>query len=76
MTTSLAARRVLEASITQAILESRASENAARMLAMMNATDNADELIGDYTLALNNARQATITQEIAEISGGAEAITS
>ena len=43
---------------------------------MMNATDNADELIGDYTLALNNARQATITQEIAEISGGAEAITS
>jgi F-type H+-transporting ATPase subunit gamma len=70
-----AARRVLEADITQAILESRASENAARMLAMMNATDNADDLITDYTLALNNARQASITQEIAEISGGAEAIT-
>lgn len=70
-----AVRRVLEADITQAILESRASENAARMVAMMNATDNADDLIGDYTLALNNARQASITQEIAEISGGAEAIT-
>jgi F-type H+-transporting ATPase subunit gamma len=70
-----AARRVLEADITQAVLESRASENAARMMAMMNATDNADDLISDYTLALNNARQASITQQIAEISGGAEAIT-
>ncbi|HUD11670.1 MAG TPA: ATP synthase F1 subunit gamma, partial [Candidatus Saccharimonadia bacterium] len=72
---NFAVRRVLEADITQAVLESRASENAARMVAMMNATDNADDLIGDYTLAFNNARQATITQEIAEISGGAEAIT-
>ncbi|HUD11643.1 MAG TPA: ATP synthase F1 subunit gamma, partial [Candidatus Saccharimonadia bacterium] len=69
-----AVRRVLEADLTQAILESRASENAARMVAMMNATDNADDLIGDYTLVLNNVRQATITQEIAEISGGADAI--
>jgi F-type H+-transporting ATPase subunit gamma len=72
---TFAVRRLLEAIITQAILESRASENAARMVAMMNATDNADDLIDDYTLAFNNARQATITQEIAEISGGAEAIT-
>jgi F-type H+-transporting ATPase subunit gamma len=72
---SFAVSRLLEAIITQAILESRASENAARMVAMMNATDNADDLIDDYTLAFNNARQATITQEIAEISGGAEAIT-
>lgn len=70
-----AARRVLEADLVQAVLEARASENAARMMAMMNATDNADELILDYTLAFNNARQANITQEIAEISGGAEAIT-
>lgn len=71
----VAARRVLEAKVLQAILEARASEEAARMVAMMNATDNAGELIGDLTLAYNNARQANITQELAEISGGAEAIT-
>jgi len=71
----VAARRVLEAKVLQAILESRASEEAARMVAMMNATDNAGELIGDLTLAYNNARQSNITQELAEISAGAEAIT-
>lgn len=71
----VAARRVLEAKVLQAILEARASEEAARMVAMMNATDNAGELIGDLTLAYNNARQANITQELAEISAGAEAIT-
>lgn len=71
----VAARRVLEAKLLQAVLEARASEEAARMVAMMNATDNAGELIGDLTLAYNNARQANITQELAEISGGAEAIT-
>ncbi len=70
-----AARRVLEGMVVQAVLESRASENASRMLAMKNATDNASDLISDLTLALNNARQASITQEIAEISAGAEAIT-
>jgi F-type H+-transporting ATPase subunit gamma len=70
-----AARRVIEADIVQAVLEARASENASRMMAMMNATDNANDLIADYTLAFNNARQASITQEIAEISGGAQAIT-
>jgi F-type H+-transporting ATPase subunit gamma len=69
------ARRVIEARILQAILDARASEEAARMLAMMNATDNAGDLIDDLTLAYNNARQANITQELAEISGGAEAIT-
>jgi F-type H+-transporting ATPase subunit gamma len=66
---------VLEADLLQAILEARASEEAMRMVAMMNATDNASDLMGDLTLAYNNARQANITQELAEISGGAEAIT-
>ncbi len=70
-----AARRVLEAEVLQAVLEARASENAARMLSMKNATDNAEDLISDLTLAFNNARQTSITQEIAEISAGAEAIT-
>jgi F-type H+-transporting ATPase subunit gamma len=70
-----AARRVLEAEVLQAILEARASENASRMVAMKNATENAEDLISDLTLAFNNARQASITQEIAEISAGAEAIT-
>jgi F-type H+-transporting ATPase subunit gamma len=71
----VAARRVIEARILQAVLDARASEEAARMLAMMNATDNAGDLINDLTLAYNNARQANITQELAEISAGAEAIT-
>ena len=70
-----AIRRVLEAQLVQAILEARAAEQAARMLAMMNATDNADDIIEDLTLAYNNARQSSITQEISEITAGAEAIT-
>ena len=45
-----------------------------RMLAMKNATDNASDLIEDLTLEYNNARQAAITQELAEITGGAEAL--
>ena len=45
------------------------------MLAMKNATDNAGEIIDDLTLAMNSARQAAITQELAEITGGAEAIS-
>jgi F-type H+-transporting ATPase subunit gamma len=70
-----AIRRVLEVQLVQAILEARAAEQAARMLAMMNATDNADDIIEDLTLAFNNARQSSITQEISEITAGAEAIT-
>lgn len=66
--------RLIEAQIWQAVLESLASEHAMRMLATKNATDNANDLIDDYTLELNTARQATITQELAEISGGAEAL--
>ncbi|MEK7059852.1 MAG: ATP synthase F1 subunit gamma [Patescibacteria group bacterium] len=66
--------RLIEAQLWQAVLESLASEHAMRMLATKNATDNANELIKDYTLELNTARQAAITQELAEISGGAEAL--
>jgi F-type H+-transporting ATPase subunit gamma len=66
--------RLIEAQLWQAVLESQASEHAMRMLATKNATDNANDLIKDYTLELNTARQAAITQELAEISGGAEAL--
>ncbi len=67
--------RLIEAQIWQAILESLASEHAMRMMATKNATDNANDIIDDYTLALNTARQASITQELAEISGGVEALS-
>lgn len=66
--------RLLEAQIFQARLEAVASEQSMRMVAMKNATDNASDLIDDLTLEYNNARQAAITQELAEISGGAEAL--
>ena len=66
--------RLIEAQIWQAVLESLASEHAMRMMATKNATDNANDLIDDYTLELNTARQAEITQELAEITGGAEAL--
>lgn len=66
--------RLVEAQVWQGALESLASEHAMRMLATKNATDNANDLIKDYTLELNTARQAAITQELAEISGGAEAM--
>ncbi len=66
--------RLVEAQLSQAFLESQASEHSMRMMAMKNATDNANDLIDDLTLAFNTARQAAITQEIAEITGGAEAI--
>ncbi len=66
--------QLLESQLYQAMLESIASEQSMRMLAMKNATDNAGDIIEDLTLAFNNARQASITQELAEISGGAEAL--
>ena len=66
--------RLIQAQIWQALLESLASEHAMRAVAMKNATDNADDLIGDYTLEYNSTRQGKITQEIAEITGGAEAL--
>lgn len=71
---SQVATRLIEVQIWQGLLESKASEHSMRMLAMKNATDNANELIGDYTLEYNTARQAAITQELAEISGGVEAL--
>ena len=70
-----ATERLLDAQLYQMVLESAASEHAMRMLAMKNATDNASDLIEDYTLEYNNARQAAITQQLAEISGGTAAMT-
>jgi len=66
--------RLLEVQLWQALLESIASEHSMRMMAMKSATDNASDLIADLTLAFNTARQAAITQELAEITGGAEAM--
>jgi F-type H+-transporting ATPase subunit gamma len=67
--------RYAETLIYSAFLEAKASEHAARMTAMDNATDNASELIRKLTLEYNRARQAAITQEIAEIVGGANALS-
>lgn len=67
--------RFVEVSMMQYLLESAASEHSSRMIAMKNATDNANDIVDDLTLALNTARQAAITQELAEITGGAEAIS-
>src|SRR6266498_4087675 len=61
--------------IYQAVLESQASEHAARMVAMRNATDNAKELVGALQLAYNKVRQQAITNDILDIVGGAEALT-
>lgn len=66
--------RLIEVQLFQAYLDSVASEHSMRMIAMKNATDNAGDLIEDLTLAMNKVRQSAITQELAEISGGAEAM--
>lgn len=68
------AYRLVGAQIFQALLDARASEHSMRMLAMKNATDNASQLADDLTLEMNKARQGAITQELAEISGGVEAL--
>ena len=60
--------------VYQAVLDAKASEHGARMTAMGNATDAAKDMIGSLTLALNRARQAAITTQIAEVVGGAEAL--
>jgi F-type H+-transporting ATPase subunit gamma len=66
--------RYIESQVYQAVVENGASEQAARMIAMKNATDNAGNLIGELQLAYNKARQAAITQELSEIVGGAAAV--
>lgn len=66
----------IESRIFNAMLQSAASEHAARQKAMKSASDNADKLITDYTRLANNARQAEITQQISEIVGGADALGS
>lgn len=66
--------RFIEAQVYHAVIENTACEQAAKMIAMKSATENAEEIIGELTLLYNNARQAAITQEIAEIVGGAAAV--
>jgi F-type H+-transporting ATPase subunit gamma len=66
--------RFTELQIYQAILEALASEHSARMVAMRNATENANEFIGDLTLSYYRARQEAITKEMLDIVGGAEAL--
>lgn len=66
--------KYIESVIYGALIESSASEQAARRLAMESASDNADEMIQDLVLFFNQARQSAITQEISEIVGGAEAL--
>jgi F-type H+-transporting ATPase subunit gamma len=66
--------RFIESQVYQAVIENGACEQAAKMVAMKAATDNAETLIEELTLIYNNARQAAITQEIAEIVGGAAAV--
>lgn len=65
--------RLLEVQLYQAVLESEASEHSSRMFAMRNASDAAQEMVSSLTLVYNQARQANITAEIAEISAGASA---
>jgi F-type H+-transporting ATPase subunit gamma len=66
--------RYIETQVYQAVLENQASEHAARMIAMQNATNAAGDIISDLTLTANKTRQATITTELVEIVGGAEAL--
>lgn len=66
--------RLAEVQIYQAVLESEASEHSARMFAMRNASDAASDMISSLTLAFNQARQAGITSELAEISAGASSL--
>ncbi len=68
--------RFTELQIYQAVLEALASEHSARMVAMRNATNNANELIDDLTLTYYRARQEAITKEMLDIAGGAEALAS
>ena len=66
----------IQSRVFNALLQSSAAKHAATQKAMKSASDNADKLITDYTRLRNNARQAEITQQIAEIVGGADALAS
>lgn len=66
--------KLVEVQIYQALLDARASEHSSRMMAMKNASDNAEECVNDLVLKFNKARQASITQEIGEIVSGMEAM--
>lgn len=66
--------RFTELQLYQAVLEARASEESARMVAMRNATNNANELVDDLTLTYNRVRQDAITREMIDIASGAEAL--
>ena len=66
--------RFVEMQLYEAVLEARASEQSARMVAMRQATDAAEEMVGDLTLVYNKARQETITAELLDIVGGTAAI--
>ncbi len=66
--------RMVEMQIFRAVLETNASEHAARMVAMRNATDAAGDLIDELSLSFNQARQAAITADLAEISAGRAAL--
>lgn len=66
--------RYIESQVYQGVVENLACEQAARMIAMKSASDNAGEIIGELQLAYNKARQASITQEISEIVSGATAV--
>ncbi len=66
--------RFIESQVYQAVIENGACEQAAKMIAMKNATENAEKLVDELKLIYNNARQAAITQEISEIVGGAAAV--
>lgn len=68
--------RLVELQLYRALLETNASEQAARMMAMRNASDAANDLIDDLTLTFNQARQAAITQDLSEISAGRAALES
>ncbi len=67
--------RLIEVQLYQALLEANASEHSARMVGMRNATDAAGEMIDELTLYYNKARQASVTNEIAEISAGAQVMS-
>lgn len=66
--------RLVDSQLFQALLDSQASEQSMRMVAMKNASDNAGDIIDALTLEMNKVRQAGITQELSEISGGVEAM--